>query len=96
VSSWLAAWAQNDAAGLHWHFGPIGVDPEIQGKGVGRLLMNTYCSALDGQLMSGFLETDTVENVAFYRRFGFEVVREVKVLGSTTFFMGRSGHTAKA
>ena len=95
VSSWLAAWARNDAAGPHWHFGPIGVDPEAQGKGVGRLMMSTYCSALDAQSMSGFLETDKTENVAFYRRFGFEVVREVEVIGTTTFFMARSGHAAK-
>jgi len=95
VSSWLAAWAQNDAAGLHWHLGPIGVDPEIQGKGVGRLLMSAYCSALDGKLASGFLETDKAENVAFYRRFGFEVVREVQVIGTTTFFMARGGHVEK-
>ena len=47
------------------------------------------------QLMSGFLETDKAENVAFYRRFGFEVVREVEVIGTTTFFMARSGHAAK-
>jgi hypothetical protein len=57
--------------------------------------MSTYCSALDGQLMSGFLETDKAENVAFHRRFGFEVVREVEVIGITTFFMARCGHAAK-
>jgi GNAT superfamily N-acetyltransferase len=89
ASAWLSAWAQNDDRGRHLHFGPIGVDPEMQGKGVGRLLMNAYCSALDSTRAAGFLETDKAENVAYYRKFGFEVVREAQVIGTTTFFMAR-------
>ena len=89
VGSWLSAWAENDGAGHHWHFGPIGVDPEVQGRGVGRLLMGIYCAALDEKSAAGFLETDKAENVAFYKKFGFEVASEVQVLGTTTFFMTR-------
>lgn len=95
VGSWLSAWAASDERGPHSHFGPIGVDPEVQGQGVGRLLMEHYCSALDRSAVSGFLETDEPKNVAFYSRFGFDVVKETQVIGTTTFFMARTAHRRK-
>jgi GNAT superfamily N-acetyltransferase len=90
VGSWLSTWAKNDVRGPHWHFGPIGVDPAVQGQGVGRLLMERYCTALDGAGSVGCLETDEPENVAFYQKFGFAVAKEVQAIGTTTFFMVRS------
>jgi ribosomal protein S18 acetylase RimI-like enzyme len=94
VGSWLSAWATNDHDSAHWHFGPIGVDPETQGKGAGRLLMNVFCSALDEGSVLGFLETDQEENVGFYKKFGFEIVKEVEVIGAKTYFMTRVGRMA--
>ncbi len=35
------------------------------------------------------LETDEPDNVPFYRKFGFEVVKEVQVIKTTTLFMAR-------
>lgn len=95
VGSWLSAWAKNDEHDPHCHFGPIGVDPEAQGRGVGRLLMDNFCAALDGKSTAGFLETDKAENVGFYERFGFHVVKEVQVIGTTTFFMSRPSRKAR-
>ena len=95
VGSWLSTWAMHDRSDLHWHFGPIGVDPEIQGQGVGRLLMDIFCSMLDDKSALGFLETDKPENVGFYKKFGFEVVKEVQVIGTATFFMARAARMAK-
>ena len=90
VASWLSAWARNDAPGAHWHFGPLGVAPEAQRKGVGRRLMDAYCAALDRQSAAGFLETDKPENVSFYRKWGFDVTSRADVIGATTYFMARS------
>jgi predicted N-acetyltransferase YhbS len=53
----------------------------MQGQRVGRRLMELYCAELERTRLSGYLETDRPENVAFYRRFGFEIVEEVRVLG---------------
>jgi ribosomal protein S18 acetylase RimI-like enzyme len=89
VSSWLSAWARHNPADAHWHVGPIGVDPDVQGRGIGRTLMTDLCAAMDADAAPGFLETDKPENVAFYRGFGFEVVREVPVIGVMTYFMTR-------
>jgi ribosomal protein S18 acetylase RimI-like enzyme len=87
--AWLSAWAKRDSDERHWHFGPIGVDPDLQGRGIGRSMMDAYCTALDAKHAMGFLETDKPENVSFYRKCGFEVVQEISVIGVTTYFMAR-------
>jgi len=53
-------------------------------------LMERYCAALDAASAPGYLETDEPRNVTFYQRFGFQVVREAQVIGTTTFFMVRA------
>ena len=94
LSAWLSAWAKNDSNDTHWHVGPIGVDPDVQGKGIGRRMMEACCTALLDNAANGVLETDKPENVRFYEKFEFEVVKEVEVIGVKTFFMARS-HTAR-
>ena len=89
VLSWLSTWEQHDPKEAHVHLGPIGVIPEVQGQRVGSRLMTTYCEALAATGEAGYLETDRPENVAFYRRFGFETTQEVPVIGVTNYFMFR-------
>jgi ribosomal protein S18 acetylase RimI-like enzyme len=91
VSTWLSAWAKSDPAEAHWHFGPIGVDPDAQGRGIGRRMLDVYCAELDDTAAVGFLETDKPENVRFYQKFSFEVVKEIKVIGVSTYLMTRKG-----
>lgn len=66
----------------------IGVDPSRQGRGVGTALMRV---GLERGLQLGvdaFLETAVEANVAYYRRFGFEVVEQGAVEdGPTIWFM---------
>ena len=89
LRSWLTTWSTHDPRVSHVHLGPVGVLPELQGRGIGSLLMKPYCEQLDGQRQVGYLETDRPEKVRFYRRFGFEVAAEVRVLGLPNFFMTR-------
>ena len=89
VLSWLSTWAKHDPLESHVHLGPIGVTPESQGHYIGSRLMMRYCAALGETGESGYLETDRLENVAFYRRFGFETTQEVPVIGVTNYFMSR-------
>jgi len=93
VGRWLTEWSRHDPREPHVHLGPIGVDPTAQGSGVGRVLMEAYCRHLDEGASAGYLETDRPRNVAFYRRFGFEVMGEASVLGVTSFFMRRPPRT---
>jgi ribosomal protein S18 acetylase RimI-like enzyme len=89
VLSWVSAWSAHDPAEPHCHLGPIGVDSDAQGQGVGSLLMQEYCADVDRVDVPGFLETDRPENVAFYERFGFTVTETARVLGVETWFMRR-------
>jgi ribosomal protein S18 acetylase RimI-like enzyme len=89
ISAWLGTWSKHDPKDAHCHLGPIGIDPAAQGRGIGQRLMTLYCQDLDQTAIPGYLETDRPENVAFYRRFGFEVTAEIPILGVPNFLMRR-------
>lgn len=59
----------------HYYLGVIGVDPRIQGRGVGARLLRAFCtiSVADSSSSGVYLETATPENVPFYEREGFAV-----------------------
>lgn len=89
VGTWLSRWSKHDPPQSHSHLGPIAVAPEAQGRRIGQQLMDHYCGQLDQLRKTSYLETDRTENVAFYRRFGFEIVQQEPVLGVPNFFMSR-------
>jgi GNAT superfamily N-acetyltransferase len=89
VFSWVSTWSRHDPSEPHVHLGPIGVEPEAQGRHVGSKLMEKYCAELDRTGLAGYLETDRPENVAFYSRFGFAVTETATVLGIENYFMRR-------
>jgi ribosomal protein S18 acetylase RimI-like enzyme len=91
LTRWVSAWSRHDPAEAHWHLGPVGVDRDLQGKGVGSALLEAFCSLMDESGSTAYLETDKAENVSFYRRFGFRLVGEDEVLGVPTWFLLRHG-----
>lgn len=88
--TWVNAWTKRDPLEPHVHLGPIGVVPELQGHGIGSQMIAVYCEQLDGAEVAGYLETDKLENVRLYERFGFEVLDEAVVLGVRNWFMSRT------
>jgi ribosomal protein S18 acetylase RimI-like enzyme len=60
----------------HIYLWLLGVRPEAQGYGVGSRLLQAGLERVDAQGLPAFLETSTEENVALYRRYGFEVISE--------------------
>lgn len=86
---WVTAWARQDPQREHSHLGPVGVDRDLQGRGIGSKLLADYCGRMDQAGMLSYLETDKPENVRLYRRFGYEVIAEAPVLGVTSWFMTR-------
>jgi GNAT superfamily N-acetyltransferase len=88
--TWVAAWSKRDPAEPHVHLGPIGVTPELQGRGIGSQMLSVYCEELDVVGNAGYLETDKLENVRLYERFGFEVHDEAELLGVPNWFMWRA------
>lgn len=92
VTSWLSAWGEHDLDTPHVHLGPVAVDPQRQGHGVGSRLLAEHCRRLDAREQVGYLETDKPENVKFYERHGYAVVEQAKVVGVPNWFMSRDPH----
>ena len=86
---WLGTWSEHDPEERHWHLGPVAVDANLQGRGIGSKLMRAFCARMDAAGEVAYLETDKEINVSFYERFGFEVVGEEEVLGVPNWFMIR-------
>ncbi len=86
---WLEAWAARDPQAPHWHVGPVSVEGGLQGLGLGSRLLADLAEALDAGGAHAWLETDKPENVVFYRRAGFEVAKEARVLDVPCWFMAR-------
>jgi ribosomal protein S18 acetylase RimI-like enzyme len=86
---WVAAWSRHDPGEAHVHLGPVGVERPLQGRGVGSCLLEAFRLRMDASRFVAYLETDRPENVAFYRRFGFQIVAEDVVLGVPNWFMMR-------
>jgi GNAT superfamily N-acetyltransferase len=58
----------------HWYLEVLSVRPEHQRKGLGGGLVRPILQRADGDGLPCYLETADPANVAFYHRFGFEVV----------------------
>ncbi len=89
VIRWFTRWCHFDPEEFHVHLGPIGVAPGMQRRGVGTALMQHYIDHLEQEKAAGYLETDRLENVEFYKRFGFVVQRNEEVIGVPIWYMWR-------
>lgn len=91
VLDWTREWSRRDPDAPHWHLGPVGVDRDLQGRGIGTALLEAFEMRMDELGATAYLETDRPENVPFYERFGFQVVTDGLVLGVPNWFMIRPG-----
>ena len=85
----MSVWAKHDPQERHWHLGPIGVHPELQGRGVGKLLLGSFLTTVDEQRLPAYLETDVDRNVVLYEKFGFKVIAQEEINGVNNRFMWR-------
>src|SRR5262245_13237364 len=63
----------------HWYLPMIGVEPTAQGRGLGADLMRHAVARCDDEGMPAYLESSNPRNISLYRRFGFEVMGEIRV-----------------
>lgn len=61
---------------LHWHLNMIATHPDWQRRGLAAELMAVVFDIADRDGLPCYLETETPENVAYYRGHGFEVRSE--------------------
>jgi ribosomal protein S18 acetylase RimI-like enzyme len=60
----------------HWYLSILGTDPAHQGGGIGASVLQPVLDRADADGVGAYLESSKESNIAFYRRFGFQVVRE--------------------
>ncbi|MBB5158406.1 ribosomal protein S18 acetylase RimI-like enzyme [Saccharopolyspora phatthalungensis] len=60
-----------------WFLATVGVDPELQGRGLGSAVLRPGLDQADQAGVPAYLETSDKRNLAIYRRLGFEVTAEV-------------------
>ena len=65
----------------HWYLATLGTAVDLQGHGVGTALMAPVTQHCDREGLPAYLESSKERNVPFYRRHGFEVVKEVDLPG---------------
>ena len=77
----------------HWYLMVVGVDPELQGRGLGSALVSEGLKRADESNSPCYLETSEERNVAFYERHGFVVVDTAPLGkgGPTGWAMHRKG-----
>ena len=91
MAPFLSLFRKREPDAPHIHFGPFAVQPTLQGRGFGRILLERYCEELDRTGTAGWLETSTSTNVRLYSRSGFKVVSEDDIQGVPIWFMAREG-----
>jgi ribosomal protein S18 acetylase RimI-like enzyme len=62
----------------HYYLMVIGVDPDVQRKGIGSQLMEDILTKADNEKLDCYLETVTSENLLFYQKHNFEIVKNEK------------------
>jgi GNAT superfamily N-acetyltransferase len=62
----------------HWYLAFIGVEPTLQGKGIGRALLAPVLAAADVSGTICYLETPFPETHGFYRSLGYELTSELR------------------
>lgn len=62
----------------HWYLPLIAADPAWQGRGLGTALMEAATARIDADGRPAWLESSNPRNIAFYQRFGFEIVGEIR------------------
>lgn len=70
---------KQSVSGEHWYLLTIGVEPNRQRAGVGSQLLSAGLQRADAAGLPCYLETANPDNLAFYRRHGFEVVADGEV-----------------
>lgn len=67
----------------HWYLPLMGVDPVLQGRGLGSALLREALARCDRDRSRAYLEATCSDNVALYERHGFEVRGTVAADGRT-------------
>jgi len=63
----------------YWLCDMIGVDPLLQGRGIGRRMIEAQLNYLEKANMPCYLETSAVQNIVYYETYGFDLISQYKI-----------------
>ncbi len=86
---WSLRVSKHRPTAAHYYLETLAVDPSLQGRGLGSAMLKRIASTLDAAQAECVLETANDRNVVLYKRFGFEVASEERILGAHVRFMRR-------
>lgn len=66
----------------HWYLGYLGTSCARQGQGLGGRLLDEVLDTADSQHQAGYLESSNERNLTLYERKGFQIVEQIRLLGS--------------
>lgn len=76
----MDTYTRNIIEGEHWFLFILGIDPDSQRNGFGTRLLEPMLDRIDQEGLPVMLDTNKDANLGYYRRFGFDVEKEYKVL----------------
>lgn len=79
IMAGLAAIEKKHPHEPHWYLLALGVEPELQGHGIGTQLMAPVLERCDREGTPAYLESSKERNVPLYERNGFRVTEEFQV-----------------
>ncbi|MCK5410141.1 MAG: GNAT family N-acetyltransferase, partial [Candidatus Heimdallarchaeota archaeon] len=79
IGNYVSQLHRKHATFPHLFLSPIGVDPELQGKGNASKLLRPIFNRLDQEHLHCFLETQSRTNVDIYLHYGFEVINKTTI-----------------
>ncbi len=63
----------------YWYLAMLGSHPASRGSGAAQQLVRTVMSTCDRDGVAAYLESSHPDNIAYYRRFGFELQGELQI-----------------
>jgi GNAT superfamily N-acetyltransferase len=74
MSNYADRMHESSISGPHLYLLEIGVEPALQGQGIGGVLVSHMLSLADRQSLTCYLDTYNETNIPFYERNGFTIV----------------------
>lgn len=73
----------------HYYLEYLGVEPSLQGQGLGSMLLEHLTAKADEAHVGCYLETASRVNLPLYQRYGFRIIHETEIIGLPAWFMWR-------
>jgi GNAT superfamily N-acetyltransferase len=87
--AWLDEVGQHHPHAPHYYLEYLGVEPALQGQGLGSQLLSELTRRADAVGVGCYLETATRRNLPLYQRFGFQVTVQKEIIGLPAWFLWR-------